>query len=49
LLTFLDPVCRTDRPLLVAQLQRVRATFVANTPLDIVAVAANPFHETLGT
>jgi hypothetical protein len=47
LLTFLDPVCYTDSPLLAAQLQGVSATLGANAPLDIVAVAAHPFHETL--
>ena len=47
LLTFLDPVCWTDCPLLAAQLKQVRADWPANTPLDIVVVAANPLHQTL--
>ena len=47
MLTFLDPVCWTDCPLLAAQLQQVRADWPASTPLDIVVVAANPLHQTL--
>ncbi|MCU1363762.1 MAG: hypothetical protein JWM55_1590 [Acidimicrobiaceae bacterium] len=47
LLTFLDPVCWTDCPLLAAQLKQVRADWPATTPLDIVVVAANPVHQTL--
>jgi cytochrome oxidase Cu insertion factor (SCO1/SenC/PrrC family) len=47
LLTFLDPVCWTDCPLLAAQLQQVRSQLPANAPLDIVVVAANPLHQTL--
>jgi cytochrome oxidase Cu insertion factor (SCO1/SenC/PrrC family) len=47
LLTFLDPVCWTDCPLLAAQLQQVRAQLPADAPLDIVVVAANPLHQTL--
>jgi cytochrome oxidase Cu insertion factor (SCO1/SenC/PrrC family) len=47
LLTFLDPVCWTDCPLLAAQLRQVRAQLPATAPLDIVVVAANPLHETL--
>jgi cytochrome oxidase Cu insertion factor (SCO1/SenC/PrrC family) len=49
LLTFLDPVCYTDCPLLAAQLRQVRAQLPASTPLDIVAVAANPLHQTLAS
>ncbi len=45
LLTFLDPRCWTDCPLLGAQLKDVRASLLANTKLDIVAVAADPYHE----
>ncbi|HEY1825110.1 MAG TPA: SCO family protein [Acidimicrobiales bacterium] len=48
LLTFLDPVCWTDCPLLAAQLRQVRSELPASAPLDIVIVAANPLHETLG-
>ncbi|MGC2168072.1 MAG: SCO family protein, partial [Acidimicrobiales bacterium] len=47
LLTFLDPVCWTDCPLLAAQLRQVRSQLPASAPLDIVVVAANPLHETL--
>lgn len=47
LLTFLDPVCWTDCPLLAAQLKDVRQALGANAPIDVVAVAANPEHETL--
>jgi cytochrome oxidase Cu insertion factor (SCO1/SenC/PrrC family) len=47
LLTFLDPVCWTDCPLLAAQLKQVRSEWPASTPLDIVVVAANPLHQTL--
>ena len=47
LLTFLDPECWTDCPLLAAQLRQVRADLSANANLDIVAVAADPYHETL--
>ncbi|MGC2484670.1 MAG: SCO family protein [Acidimicrobiales bacterium] len=47
LLTFLDPVCWTDCPLLAAQLRQVRSELPAGAPLDIVAIAANPLHETL--
>jgi hypothetical protein len=46
LLTFLDPVCWTDCPLMANQLQSVRSALSTNAPLDIVAVAANPYHET---
>lgn len=45
-LTFLDPVCNTDCPLLGAQLKAVRDAFPASAPLDVVAIAANPLHET---
>ena len=47
LLTFLDPVCWTDCPLLANQLRSVRSSLSSNAPLDIVAVAADPYHETL--
>ena len=45
-LTFLDPVCWTDCPLLAAQIKAVRAAFGPNVKLDTVGVAANPLHET---
>ena len=45
LLTFLDPVCWTDCPLLASQLKSVRAALSVNAPLDIVVVAADPYHE----
>ncbi len=47
LMTFLDPVCWTDCPLLAAQLKSVRSQLSANAPIDVVAIAANPEHETL--
>jgi cytochrome oxidase Cu insertion factor (SCO1/SenC/PrrC family) len=47
LLTFLDPVCWTDCPLLGRQLAVLRSELSSNAKLDIVAVAANPYHETL--
>ena len=47
LLTFLDPVCWTDCPLLAAQLKDVRTALGANAKIDVVAVAANPDHQTL--
>ncbi len=46
LLTFLDPVCWTDCPLIGEQLADVGRDF-PGAPLDLVAVAANPLHETL--
>lgn len=47
LITFLDPVCWTDCPLLANQVAQVRAQLASNAKIDIVAVAANPYHETL--
>lgn len=47
LLTFLDPVCWTDCPLLARQLADVRSQLSANAKLDIVAVAADPYHHSL--
>jgi len=47
LLTFLDPVCWTDCPLLAAQLKQVRDDLGASAPIDVVVVAANPDHQTL--
>jgi cytochrome oxidase Cu insertion factor (SCO1/SenC/PrrC family) len=47
LLTFLDPECWTDCPLLAAQLRQVRSDLSPGAKLDIVAVAADPYHETL--
>ncbi len=47
LLTFLDPICWTDCPLMANQLRSVRSALSAGAPLDIVAVAANPYHESL--
>ena len=46
-LTFLDPMCWTDCPLLDEQLKILRSELPARAPLDIVAVAADPYHETL--
>ncbi len=48
LITFLDPVCWTDCPLLANQVAQVRADLASNAKLDVVAVAADPYHETLG-
>jgi cytochrome oxidase Cu insertion factor (SCO1/SenC/PrrC family) len=48
LLTFLDPRCWTDCPLLAQQLKILRGDLPANTKLDLVAVAADPYHEQLG-
>jgi cytochrome oxidase Cu insertion factor (SCO1/SenC/PrrC family) len=47
LLTFLDPVCWTDCPLLAGQLKDVGQQFGPHASLDLVAVAANPRHETM--
>ncbi len=47
LLTFLDPRCWTDCPLLAQQLRQLRGDLAPNTKLDIVAVAADPLHEQL--
>ena len=47
LLTFLDPVCFTDCSLLAAQIKDVRTKLSQSSPVDLVAVAANPRHETL--
>jgi cytochrome oxidase Cu insertion factor (SCO1/SenC/PrrC family) len=44
-LTFLDPRCWTDCPLLAAQLQTVRTAVGKSAKIDIVAVAADPYHE----
>jgi len=47
LITFLDPVCWTDCPLLASQVAQVRSQLSPNAKIDIVAVAADPYHETL--
>ncbi len=47
LLAFLDPVCWTDCPLLAAQLKAVRSDLGPSAKIDMVAVAANPDHQTL--
>jgi cytochrome oxidase Cu insertion factor (SCO1/SenC/PrrC family) len=47
LLTFLDPECWTDCPLLAQQLRQVRQDLSPDAKLDIVAVAADPYHETI--
>jgi cytochrome oxidase Cu insertion factor (SCO1/SenC/PrrC family) len=47
LLTFIDPRCWTDCPLLAQQLKILRADLPPNTKLDLVAVAADPYHEQL--
>ena len=46
LLTFLDPVCWTDCPLLANQMKSV-AQELPRAKLDLVAVAIDPYHETL--
>ncbi len=46
LVTFLDPVCYTDCPLMAGQMKQVGAAFGPQAKLDLVAVAANPRHET---
>jgi cytochrome oxidase Cu insertion factor (SCO1/SenC/PrrC family) len=47
LLTFLDPHCWTDCPLLANQLAQLRSQLALNAKLDIVAVAADPYYESL--
>jgi cytochrome oxidase Cu insertion factor (SCO1/SenC/PrrC family) len=47
LLTFLDPVCWTDCPLLAGQLRQVRSRLPANAKLDTVAVTADIYYRTL--
>jgi cytochrome oxidase Cu insertion factor (SCO1/SenC/PrrC family) len=47
LLTFLDPTCWTDCPLLGQQLAKVRQELGPGAKVDIVAVAADPYHEAL--
>ena len=47
ILAFLDPVCWTDCPIIANQLARVRAALGPTAPVDVVAVAANPEHQTL--
>jgi cytochrome oxidase Cu insertion factor (SCO1/SenC/PrrC family) len=47
LLTFLDPTCWTDCPLIGQQLARIRQELGPSAKVDIVAVAADPYHETL--
>ena len=44
-LAFLDPVCWTDCPLIAAQLKLLRAQLGPRAPVDIVAVAIDPYHE----
>jgi cytochrome oxidase Cu insertion factor (SCO1/SenC/PrrC family) len=46
LLAFLDPVCNTDCPLIANQMKTVRSELSTNAPIDMVAIAANPLHET---
>ena len=47
ILAFLDPVCWTDCPIIANQLAQVRAALGPHAPVDVVAVAANPEHQTL--
>ena len=45
--SFLDPRCWTDCPLIAAQLRELRAGLAPGARIDIVAVAADPYHEKL--
>lgn len=47
LLTFLDPHCAANCPPVASQIAQVRHDFAANAKLDIVAVAVDPYHESL--
>lgn len=47
LMTFLDPVCWTDCPLMANQMAQLRRELSSNAKIDLVAVAADPYHETL--
>lgn len=47
LLTFLDPHCWTDCPLLAQQLAHLRSQLPRRARLDIVAIAADPYFESL--
>jgi cytochrome oxidase Cu insertion factor (SCO1/SenC/PrrC family) len=47
LLTFLDPVCWTDCPLLAGQLRQVRDELPASAKLDVVAVTADVYFRSL--
>ncbi|MHB8334423.1 MAG: SCO family protein [Acidimicrobiales bacterium] len=47
LLTFLDPNCLTSCVSLASQIAQVRQGLAANAKLDIVAVAVDPYHESL--
>jgi len=48
IVSFIDPRCWTDCPLIAAQLKQVRSEFAPSAPLDIVSVAADPYHEQIG-
>jgi len=45
--SFLDPRCWTDCPLIAAQLKDVRAQVAPNAKIDLVAIAIDPYHERL--
>jgi cytochrome oxidase Cu insertion factor (SCO1/SenC/PrrC family) len=45
--SFLDPRCYTDCPLIAAQLKQLRSQLAPNARLDIVSVAIDPYHEKL--
>src|SRR5579872_6959510 len=47
IVSFLDPRCYTDCPLIAAQLKQVRSQLDRNAKLDIVAIAIDPYHEKL--
>ncbi len=48
LLTFLDPNCLTGCVSLASQIAQVRQGLAASAKLDIVAVAVDPYHKSLG-
>ncbi len=46
-LTALDPHCNTDCPLMADQILQARALLSAGAKVDFVAVAADPYHESV--
>lgn len=47
-LAALDPRCYTDCPLMADQILQARALLSAGAKVDFVAVAADPYHESIG-
>lgn len=45
--SFLDPRCYTDCPLIAAQLKQLRSQLAPNARIDIVGVAIDPYHKKL--